>query len=334
MKFDHLWALSLLTLLPLALLALIYESRKKRNSLAHFAESNLLVNLTGEERKGRNFFKNLLLIIALGLMIVAMSGPRWGSHYQEVNQKGVDIMIVVDVSPSMLVEDVKPSRLERAKREILDFINVVQGDRIGLVAFSGSAFIQCPLTLDYGACQMFLSDLKPGLIPVPGTDIGAAIDEAISSFDINAKTDRVILLITDGEDNEGKGLGAAEKAKAKGVKIFVFGIGDTSGGPIPSSDGAGGFQKDKKGKLILSKLDEESLKRIATTTGGDYVRAVAGDLDLDILYFDGIKYKTDAVTLKSGKIKVYEERFPIFLFAAFALLLMEAFIDVRRIPKL
>lgn len=329
MIFDHLWALNILWILPIIILALVYEIREKRIALARFAESNLVNRLTGEERRGGRFLKNLFMIASIALMIFALSGPRWGSHYQEVSQKGIDIMIAVDVSPSMLVEDVKPSRLERARREIMDFIKVIQGDRIGLVAFSGFAFVQCPLTLDYSACQMFLTDLKPDLIPVPGTDIGAAIEASLNSFDMGIGTDRVILLITDGEDNEGRGLKMAEMANEKGVKIFVFGIGDTSGGPIPSEDGAGGFKKDKRGKLILSKLDEESLKKIATVTGGDYVRSVAGDLDLDILYFDGIKYKTDAVKLKSGKIKVYEERFPIFLFMAFVLLILEVFIDDR-----
>lgn len=330
MKFDNLWALNILWILPLALFMLIYESRQKRIALSRFVENSLLGRLTGEEKKGKNIIKNLLILGSLALMIFAMAGPRWGSHYQEVSQKGVDIMILVDVSPSMLVEDVKPNRLERARREIIDFIKVVQGDRIGLVAFSGNSFVQCPLTLDYGACQMFLLDLSPNLIPVPGTDIGSAIETAITSFDMQAKTDKVILLITDGEDNEGKGLEMAEKAGAKNIKIFVFGIGNTSGGPIPLGNGQGGFKKDKKGKLVLSKLDEEGLRKIASVTGGDYVHSIAGDLDLDILYFDGIKSKTDAVTLKSGKIKVYEERFAIFLLAAFALLLLEGFVDGRK----
>ncbi len=263
-------------------------------------------------------------------MVFALAGPRWGSHYQEVSQKGVDIMILVDVSPSMLVEDVDPSRLERARREIMDFLRVVQGDRVGLVAFSGAAFIQCPLTLDYSALEMFLTMLEPDLLPVPGTDIGAAIETAISSFDFKSETDKVILLITDGEDNEKKGLEAARKAAAKGIKIFVFGMGETSGGPIPAGDGKGGFRKDKEGKLILSKLDEEGLRQIASMARGSYVRSVAGDLDLDMLYFDGIKSNTKAETVKTGKIKVYEERFSIFLLAAFLLLLTEGLIRERK----
>ncbi len=205
----------------------------------------------------------------------------------------------------------------------------MQGDRIGLVAFAGAAFVQCPLTLDYAALQMFLSELGPDLIPVAGTDIGAAIDSAVSSFDEKSNTDRVILLITDGEDNEGKGFKAAENAAEKNVKIFIFGIGDPAGAPVPATDGSGGFVKDSRGQMVLSKLDEAGLGKIATASGGGYVRSVAGDLDLDMLYYSGIKLKTEAKTLKSGKIKVYEERFMFFLFAAFILLLLEGFIGVK-----
>jgi Ca-activated chloride channel family protein len=330
MTLANFWILHLLWLLPLAVLILLIFSRQKKKALERVADPELLSRLTGKDRKGSRFLKGLFVLASLGLMIFALAGPRWGSHYQEVSQKGVDIMALVDVSRSMLVEDVKPSRLERARREILDFLRVVEGDRVGLVAFAGVAFVQCPLTLDYAALKMFLSALEPGLIPVPGTDLGAAIEAGITSFDFKSETDKVILLITDGEDNEKRGLEAAKKAASNGVKIFVFGIGETAGGPIPAGDGKGGFKKDEKGKVILSKLDEGSLRRIASVTGGTYVRSLAGDLDLDILYFEGIKSRTEAQTLKSGKIRVYEERFTFFLLAAFLFLLLEGFIVERK----
>ncbi|MBU3950140.1 MAG: VWA domain-containing protein [Proteobacteria bacterium] len=330
MTFAHLWILHFLWLLPVIGLLLIFGYRQKKKALNLVADPDLLVRLAGRISKGRIFVKAAFLICALGIMIFALAGPRWGSHYQDVTQKGVDIMILVDVSPSMMVEDIKPNRLERARREMLDFLNVVQGDRIGLVAFSGIAFVQCPLTLDYGAIQMFLDELKPELIPVAGTDLGAAIETGISSFDFKSSTDKVIILITDGEDNEERGLIAAQKAKEKDVKIFVFGMGDTSGGPIPAIDGTGGFRKDRDGNVIMSKMDEESLKKIALVTGGRYTRSVTGDLDLDLIYFDGIKSLTTARTLKSGKIKVYEERFSFFLSAAFLLLILEALLIERE----
>ena len=329
MNLSHLWMLNLLWLLPLAAVVLVVQSRKKKRAMQVFADAHLLDRLTAHTHRGRRAIKAVLLLLSLGLMLFALAGPRWGSRYEEVSQKGVDVMLLVDVSPSMLVEDIEPSRLERARREILDFIKVVQGDRVGLIAFAGAAFIQCPLTLDYAALEMFLGALQPDLIPVPGTDLGAAIETGISAFDVQSTTDKVILLITDGEDNEKQGVKAAGRAAAKGVKIFVFGIGDVGGGPIPEIDGSGGFKKDQQGKLILSKLEEDGLRQIASLTGGTYVRSVAGDLDLDILYFDGIKSRTRAQELKSGKIKVYEERFYLFVLIAFILLLIEGFVDEK-----
>ena len=303
MTFEHAWILHFLWLLPAVGLALLAHHRQRGRALVRFAEPELLGRLTGRIIPGMRAAKSALTLAALGLMIFALAGPRWGSHYEEVTQKGVDIVILADVSPSMMVEDVKPNRLERARREIHDFLQVVQGDRVGLVAFSGAAYVQCPLTLDYAALDMFLQALSPELISTAGTDLGAAIETGLSAFDPKAETDKVMLLITDGEDNEGRGREAARKAAEKGVKIFVFGVGEAAGGPVPGA-GQGGFKKDEQGKMVLSRMDEESLQKIAGDTGGTYVRSVAGDLDLDVLYFDGIRSRTTAQTLKSGKIRI------------------------------
>jgi Ca-activated chloride channel family protein len=330
MMLARLWMLNFLWFLPLVVLGLIVQNRKKKKAMERFADPELLERLTVKDHRGRRFLKGILLLFTLGLLIFALAGPRWGSSYQEVSQKGVDIMILVDVSPSMLVEDIKPNRLEQARREIIDFLRVVEGDRVGLVAFAGAAFVQCPLTLDYAALQLFLNALETGLIPVSGTDLSAAIETGLSAFDFESATDKVMLLITDGEDNEGRGVDAARRADEKDVKIFVFGIGELSGGPIPDQEGKGGFKKDEGGKLILSKLDEDGLKAIAANTGGRYVRSMAGDLDLDIIYFDGIKSMTQAQTLKSGKIKIYDERFTFFVIAALLLLLLEGFMDEKK----
>jgi Ca-activated chloride channel homolog len=330
MRLAHVWVLHFLWLLPLTAMAMIIAGRKRKQAMEAFADLALLARLTGAEQKRQSLFKGAVLLVAVALILFALAGPQWGSHYQEVSQKGVDIMILVDLSPSMLVEDITPNRLERARREILDFLRVVQGDRVGLIAFSGAAFVQCPLTLDYAALEMFLNALEPGLLPVPGTDLGNAIETGLSSFDFKSETHKVIVLITDGEDNEGKGLEAAEAANRKGVKMFVFGIGDPFGGPIPAENGHGGFRKDRDGKVILSKLDEAHLKQMAAITKGAYVRSVAGDLDLDILYFQGIKSATQAKTLKSGKIRVFEERFAVFVLAAFSLLLIEGLVAERK----
>lgn len=330
MTLAHPFVLHFLWLLPLVGLILLIRRRRARKALERFCDPELLSRLVGAAHPGRAFFRDLLLLGALALMLLALAGPRWGSHFEEVSQKGVDILLVVDTSTSMLVEDVNPNRLERAKREIRDFLRVVQGDRVGLVAFSGTAFLQCPLTLDYAALEMFLSALTPELIPVPGTDLGAALDTALAAFDDRSPADKVILLITDGEDHEGKGKQAARAALQKGVKIYIFGLGDANGGPIPGPEGKGGFRKDQEGNLVLSRLNEEGLRAIASLTGGRYARSVAGDLDLDTLYFEGIKTETEAAVLKSGKIKVYEERCSLFVVSAFFLLAMEGLIRSRK----
>ncbi|MCD6186028.1 MAG: tetratricopeptide repeat protein, partial [Deltaproteobacteria bacterium] len=189
------------------------------------------------------------------------------------------------------------------------------------------AFVQSPLTLDYDAISMFLGSVNVDTLPVPGTDMGNGIKTALNAFDFKSATDKVIVIITDGEDNEDRGLQQADKAMGKGVKIFVYGIGDPSGAPIP--DKTGGFKKDKDGNLILSKLNEKDLRRIAEAADGRYVKSVTGDLDLDRLYFEGIKEKTEAKELESGKIKVFEERFYIFTGIALFFLIIEGFIGFK-----
>ena len=333
MSFANTWVLHLLWCLPLLVFLLIVKNRLRRRALQRYADPDLRARLAPPASRVRRNLKSALLLCALALLILALAGPRWGSRFQEVTQKGVDIMLLVDVSRSMMVEDIKPNRLKRAGREIVDFLKVVRGDRVGLVAFAGTAFVQCPLTLDYAALEMFIKALQPGLIPVPGTDLGAALDAGLGAFDFEAQTDKVMLLITDGEDNEKRAQDAAAQAAAKGVKIFVFGMGDPAGGPIPAGENKGGFQKDQAGKLVLSKLDESGLKALAQRSGGGYVRSVAGDLDLDVLYFEGIKQTTQDQALKSGKIRIFEERFYLFILAALLLLILEGSILERSDAK-
>jgi Ca-activated chloride channel family protein len=333
MTLAHGWVLNFLWILPLAGFALFFGHRRRQKALQQFAEPALLTRLTAGDHTGRRRLKDVLLLGGLALLLLALAGPRWGQQYQEVSRKGVDIMVLVDVSRSMMVQDVKPSRLERARREIVDFLKVVEGDRVGLTAFAGAAFVQCPLTLDYAALKMFLTALAPGVIPVPGTDLGEAIRTTMTAFDFERATDKVMVLITDGEDNEGGGLAAAAEAARQNVKIFIFGIGEPSGGPVPADPVQGGFAEDPNGKLVLSRLDEVGLQTIATQTEGGYVRAVSGDLDLDMLYFEGIKQKTQAKTVNSGKIKIYEERFTFFILAASLFILLEGLLDRHHRPR-
>ena len=330
MNFSRMWLLNLLWLVPVAALMFIHLYRQKKKAMDRFADPELMTRLTGRAASGMPVIKSTLVITAIILVSVALAGPRWGSHYEEVSRKGVDIMLALDVSSSMLVKDIDPDRFERAKREISDLLKVMGGDRAGLVIFAGAAFVQCPLTLDYGALQMFLNSLSPGMMTQQGTDIGAAIDACVNSFDFKDATDKVIVLFTDGEDNENKGREMAKAAAARGIKIFIFGVGTPQGGPIPLTDGSGGFVKDSEGNVVISKLEEQDLIDIANSSGGVYARADSGDMDLDRIYFEGIRQRTEAKELKSGKIKVMEERFYLFALAAICLLFIEGFLRERK----
>ena len=328
MRFGNIAYLMLLWIVPLLVLFYIYSFRKKDKLIALFAERKLFDQLTPGIRRRRQVFKAFLLILTITFAIAALIRPKWGFHWEEVKRKGVDIIICMDVSTSMLAQDIKPNRLERAKRKISDLLNLLQGDRIGLVAFAGRSFVQCPLTLDYGACGIFLDYLDTDLIPVQGTALGEAIRTAIRAFPKGDRKSRAIILITDGEDHEGDPLAAALEAKKEGIKIFAIGIGNESGAPVP--DRLGGFKKDRSGSLILSKLDEGTLQKIALETGGGYVRSVTGDLDLEKIYLEDIRKTIEQKELESTRRKRWEERFQWPLFIAVLLLMAETFYSERR----
>ena len=330
MNFSALQYLYLLWILPAMVLLAVYSFRKKDQLLRLFAESELWDRLMPELHRRRQVVKLILLIAGVSLLVGALLRPRWGFHWEEIKRKGVDLLIAVDVSESMLAEDVKPNRLERAKREITDLINMLQGDRVGLIAFAGDAFLECPLTLDYGAFKMFLDYLDTDLIPVQGTAIGEAVQTAIRSFTTERRASRALILITDGEDHQGEAEKAAEAAKEKGIRVFTIGIGSEQGAPIPLRGGQGDFKKDRRGQVVLSRLQETTLQKIALATGGSYVRSVSGDMDLKKIYEEEIRGKMEAGELKSTKKRRWEERFQWFLFASILLFALEGILPERR----
>ena len=321
MTFAHSWVLHFFWSLPILVFFLMVSGRKRRREMLRLAAPHLLSRLMPVEGRTRQAVRGAVLVCAISSAVFALAGPQWGEKLQDVSRQGVDIIIAMDVSRSMMVEDVKPNRLERARREVADLMRVVTGDRLGLVAFSGNAFLLCPLTLDYGAVDMFLSQINPDVIPSAGTDLGQAIETATASFDKESGADKVIILVTDGEDNEGMGLAAAKKAAEQGVRIFVFGMGDPDGAPLPGDGGS--LQQDETGKMVLSRLDETGLNEIAQAADGVYARSTEGDLDLDKVYFEGINQKTRKSVLKSGKMTIREDRFYYFIFLSFILFLLE-----------
>jgi len=323
MTFGNLSYLYLLWLVPALALFYVYAFLKRDRLIREFCGAELYLRLVPPLYKGRQRLKAFLLIMAVLCFVFALVRPKWGFHWEDVKRVGVDIMVAIDVSKSMLAEDVKPSRLERAKREVYDLCQMLEGDRIGLIAFAGTSFVQCPLTLDYGAFRMFLDHLSPDLIPTPGTSLGSAIRKAIESFDRQQRTSKALILITDGEDHDQDTADVLAEAKKEGIKIFAIGVGQDSGTPIPASDGSGGFLKDRRGEMVLSRLDEKALQKMAIETGGSYVRSVTGDMDLDQIYRTDIRGGVEQKELRSTRKKRWEERFQWFIALGLAMLLLE-----------
>lgn len=320
MRFAHIHMLFLIWAVPLVFLVCVYGMKKRKSILKTFCGSSGLSVLSPMMSAKRRWVKYALLLVSLLFTSMALSGPQYGFKWQEIERKGVDLFIAMDCSKSMLATDIQPTRLERAKREVFDLLSMLQGDRAGLIAFAGTAFVQCPLTLDYNAFNLFMNALGPDSIPLGGTDIAAAIHAALDGFSEKDETDKAIILITDGESTGGDPVAAAEEALKKGVKIFCIGVGHDEGVPVPDTNG--GFQKDNQGKIILARLDEDTLKKIASVTGGDYVRSVAGDMDLDRIYTQNIRGTMEQKTLQSGKKKIWEDRFQWFLGPAIMFLML------------
>jgi Ca-activated chloride channel family protein len=331
MRFGAPQWLWFLWLIPLVVLFFIWVARRKSVLLERFASPEVLERLTEGVSKPRQALKSALLVVALSLCVLSLAEIQYGFSWEEVQREGVDVVIALDVSDSMLVADASGAgltRLERARREISDLLDLMDGDRVGLVAFAGTAFLQCPLTLDYAAASMFLDDLDTDLIPVKGTALGTAIRTALDAFEGGSQDSQAIILITDGEDHGGQALAAAAEAKERGIRIFAIGIGQDEGSPIPAPDG--GYRRDRAGELVLSKLDEPTLQKIALETGGRYVRSVTGDVDLEKIYLQGVKATLTDKHLESSRRQHYKDRFQWLLTLALLVLMLEPFIPERR----
>jgi len=308
--------------------------RKKRRLLASFCGPALMQKLTASVSPEKQRLKAALVIISLFFLIVAAAGPQIGTRMVDVKRRGVDIMIAVDCSLSMQAEDMKPNRMTQAKRKLSDFIDALNGDRVGIIAFSGSAFLQCPLTLDYNAARMFLDLIDTNLIPYPGTAIGEAIRVGIKNFSREERKYKAMVLLTDGEDHGSGPLSAADEARKEGVKIYTVGIGSPSGEPIPVYDEKGslaGYKKDRNGETVMSNLDEETLQKIALKTDGKYYRATSGEMDVASIYNE--ISKMDKKELQSRLASQYEDRFQYFLFIGIVLFVAEIMIDETRKEK-
>lgn len=271
----------------------------------------------------------ITFLLGLSFLAVALLKPYDGLELREISRKGVDIYLLVDLSESMWAQDIRPSRMERARREIKDLLHLLHGDRVGLIGFAGDAFVFVPLTSDYEAYALFLDELSPEAIPVQGTDIKGAISKAMESFrKLSKASGKAMILITDGEDSVGLDPSITEKMRADGIKSYVMGIGTPEGAPIPLPEG--GYKTDSAGNVVLSRLNESALQDLALQTGGGYVRSVSGDLDLDQIYRRGIKATFADEALATTQKKLPHYQFQIFLFAALIAFVLESLIGNRK----
>jgi len=333
-KFGSASYFWLILLVPALIVFFIYAFRQKAKALSIFANSEVLKNIVLSVSLTRQKVKITLFIIAVLFIVLALTRPKWGFHWQTLERKGVDIILAIDVSKSMLADDIKPNRLERAKREVKDLIKHLEdagSDRVGLIVFAGSSFVQCPLTLDYNTLALFLDDINPNQISYGGTAIGDAIYKCMETFEGKIKQYKTIILITDGEDHESNPESAAEEAKKQGVVIHTIGIGRREGSLIPITEESGQqtFLKDKEGNAVRSRIDEDTLRKIALKTGGRYIPATSGNFQLVELY-DKVISQMEQRQLQETKQKKYEERYQWFLLIGVMLFALENLISDRK----
>lgn len=324
-RFENIDLLWLLLAVPVMAVLFEWSLARRRRALERFATASALARLAPDVSRGRLRLKFWLFQLALVLLVVAAARPQAGSKLREVEREGVEIMIAVDVSNSMLASDFSPNRLERTKYAVGRVIEGLSEERIGVIIFAGDAYVQLPITSDYLTARNFVERILPSQVTKQGTAIGAAIDLASSAFSSDSDGSRVVILVTDGENHEDDALAAAERAATKGVRIYTIGIGTPEGAPISIGEE---FIRDDKGEIVVSKLDETTLQKIAALTGGAYVRATNASVGVQEVV--DMVNRTEKAKFKAEIFEEYDEKYSIPLIAALVILLLEALILPRR----
>jgi Ca-activated chloride channel homolog len=325
--------LYLLLLLPVLVLLYVVNEVRKNRALKRLGDSKLVSSLVPELSKSRPLLKIILQLIAFSAGIIMLSRPQFGSRIEDVKKQGVEVIIALDVSNSMMAEDIQPDRLTRAKQAISRLVDNLNNDKIGLIVFAGDAYTQIPVTTDYVSAKMFLSTINPDMVPKQGTAIGAAISLGIKSFSPGEGKSKAMIIITDGENHEDDPVAVAEEASKAGIVIHTIGIGSTDGVPVPVlTNGRKEYLKDSDGNTVITKLDEDILKKIAISTNGNYVRASNSNIGLDEIYSQIKNMKKQE--LESTMYTEYNDQFQIFAAIALILLLADFIIMERKNRRL
>jgi Ca-activated chloride channel family protein len=331
MKFGAVQNLMWLwTLIPLGVF-LWWALRHRQRQLNLFSQKELFTEIAKSYDPEHLHLRFFLIVLVVTLSILALARPQWGYEEREIKRRGTDILLIVDVSRSMLTRDVKPSRLERTKLAIKDLIKKLKGDRIGLIAFAGDAFLTCPLTVDYSGFLLSLEDLSPASVARGGTNIGVALKEAFKQYDTAGGKYKAVVVITDGENLEEDPMPMVEKAKQKEIKIFSVGVGTKEGELIQFVNDKGelDFLKDAQGNIVKSRLNEDLLQKMALATGGVYVRASGTQFGLDLIYDQEIS-KFEKKDFQSKTEWRYYERFQFPLAVALLMLVLEMAWPARK----
>ena len=330
MHFGNSIFLVFLIIIPIIIILMYFSSKKRKKLLLRFfslkMQKKLLLNISHISRT----FKNILLIIILVFLIFAAAQPQWGKKLQILEEKGLDIIVAIDVSKSMLAEDLSPNRIQRAKNAFITFLHQLTGDRVGLILFAGDSFIQCPLTSDYSALEMFASMIDVGIIPQEGTDIASAIEKSIPLF-AKETQNKVIVLITDGENLQGNFKFQIKNAEENNIIIYSIGVGTQKGAPIPIQKGSSTekvYLKDKNGNIVLSKLDISNLSMIAQGTGGLFFQVSARQGEIKEILADINKLEKEKIATR--RFSQYKEQYHYFVLIALILLIVEFFILERK----
>lgn len=320
--------LYLLIIIPLLIVFYGVMVKRKKQAIAEFGNPELLRPFMPLLSFRRGAWKFVMWMLALLFIVIGVAGPQFGSKLQQVKKKGVELIIALDVSNSMMAQDIKPSRLEKAKMAIARMVEKLSDDKIGLIVFAGDAYVQLPITTDYSSARLFLSGISTDIVPVQGTAIGSAIDLAARSFTPETDASKAVLVITDGENHQDDAVAAAKRAHEKGIAVHTIGMGLEQGAPIPEKGNPGQFMKDGSGNVVVSKLDEGTLKRIAEAGEGLYVRASNSEVGLTQLLEE--VNRMDKTLLEEKVYSDYAEKYQYFLLVGLFFVLVEFMILGRR----